>query len=32
MLEHAKMTLGLVYELGSTDFASLEGEAAWEEL
>lgn len=24
MLQHAKMTLGLVYELGSTDFAALE--------
>ncbi|ROT40542.1 leucyl aminopeptidase [Sodiomyces alkalinus F11] len=27
MLEHAKMTLGLVYELGFTDFAALETEA-----
>ncbi|KAH6692404.1 leucyl aminopeptidase [Plectosphaerella plurivora] len=36
MLQHAKMTLGLVYELGSTDFAALEGkveeEGAFEEL
>jgi bacterial leucyl aminopeptidase len=24
MLEHARMTLGLVYELGHTDFAALE--------
>jgi hypothetical protein len=30
MLQHAKMTLGLVYELGSTDFAALEGEATEE--
>lgn len=28
MLEHAKMTLGLVYELGFTDFAALEAEQA----
>lgn len=27
MLEHAKMTLGLVYELGFTDFADLSTEA-----
>lgn len=25
MLQHAKMTLGLVYELGFTDFKELEG-------
>lgn len=31
MLQHAKMTLGLVYELGSTDFAALENEGAGEE-
>ncbi|KAK6224663.1 peptidase family M28 [Colletotrichum tabaci] len=28
MLEHAKMTLGLVYELGFTDFATLEKNSA----
>jgi bacterial leucyl aminopeptidase len=26
MLEHARMTLGLVYELGFADFAALEAE------
>lgn len=35
MLQHAMMTLGLVYELGSTDFVALEkdsNEAVFEEL
>lgn len=27
MLQHARMTLGLVYELGHTDFGKLEKEA-----
>jgi len=32
MLQHARMTLGLVYELGFTDFAKLESEAAGGEM
>jgi hypothetical protein len=28
MLEHARMTLGLVYELGHADFVALEAEDA----
>lgn len=32
MLQHAKMTLALVYELGNTDFETLESESAMGEL
>jgi leucyl aminopeptidase len=32
MLQHARMTLGLVYELGFTDFDKLENESMWNEL
>jgi leucyl aminopeptidase len=32
MLQHARMTLGLVYELGFTDFAKLESAAEIGEL
>ena len=32
MLQHAKMTLALVYELGNTDFKILETEAQMGEL
>jgi leucyl aminopeptidase len=28
MLQHARMTLGLVYELGFTDFEELENQSA----
>lgn len=32
MLQHARMTLGLVYELAFTDFVKLESEAVVSEL
>lgn len=32
MLQHAKMTLALVYELGNTDFETLESESQIGEL
>lgn len=32
MLEHARLTLGLVYELGNTDFEALEEQQTSDEL